>query len=1245
MKNGLESIPNIKVGSVSDYVPKPVFEETVSATLGRFFSPVADYIKEQHLYDSSQMPEDGFIARENIPADVKQFSSSLLHAVNQEHMDLLVSNTRRSMNRRDVIDRSSLGALFVAELANPINLLSVPLRGATTVGRGMLNIGASSAAIAAAEEATIYSLDPTANAAEGIMNVTAAAVLGTTIGGLVTIPAARRSGAIKKASEEIDRIQRAVDEVTGAVEGVDGAELDPNIAQSIFTDSWVFKSVTTPMKRTLQNPKIPNSVKVTMLEIANDAGILLEANKKGQAFKNSVHQNSKLRDGEWVQVYDEVVNTWGESHGRGVTAPLDQMYKRKDFEAWLTDVDTKAMRGEKPADDFEAKAMDSLNSFYSKWESRLNEQGLLGNKNFYLKDIESRQIKINDIESTLERYRGTNEFKTLTAIVTKNKNVIKKHEAALKDIESSGSILPANEEIFRPRYWDKDFIKKNRAELESILAKWFVENPIVYRDLELPDGSFAKLDMSINGANKRASDAVDSILGLRDVTDFDVASFGHGKSKHMKHRGIDIPNKLVLDFIHKNPVSVMKAYTARTAPRYEFSKQFDGKEIDDLLDEKSVEMMQSGMSQIEINAALKDLRHMYDRVAGTVLREPDTLNQKTAEVLRTAAQLSYLGAAGLSTITEPAKIMMEHGVGKTFQGLFNVLTDSQLKMGAKEARIAGEALEILMGSSHMRLVDDMGNNPLRSNFMDKTKNAFYMLNGLAPITRIFKDFDGMMHSHTIIDYSVRLTKGKASKMEMEYLARYGIDANSAKNIAGSSWQKSKSGMYMADSESWTKVDMDLLRKDVEKSYKPSGKSMLKMSEAELLSRFAGEFDVDRIITDQAIVDDVFTRKGTPNILGTADGTELGSPATVYINKKNIRSSFEKFKNREDLDKFTKELDDALENGTINRSAYEHQMTYVNNADILQTEDDFVKFVMMHELHHTTTFQRVGEDVADYEKRIDGLAISYIRDEKREGIELALQKAKADKVAEAEETVNKFRNALNSGIANTILMGTPADKPIITDGIAYIPMRIASQFGMKEDPKYKGYARIENGLLGLPFQFYSYALAAVNKTTAAYGHGQLKNQFIGTAIAMGLGYTLLQYKTPDFVEMSFQDQFARAFDYSGVAPLYSDMFYTAMSTSLALNGPNLTGGALQPRYPQEQNAVDAATGLLGAGPSVGMEYAQGMANLVSGNVGTGTKEIIRALPFSNLWMIKDAVNKYTNMLEKDLGDGPSGFGRY
>ena len=36
--------------------------------------------------------------------------------------------------------------------------------------------------------------------------------------------------------------------------------------------------------------------------------------------------------------------------------------------------------------------------------------------------------------------------------------------------------------------------------------------------------------------------------------------------------------------------------------------------------------------------------------------------------------------------------------------------------------------------------------------------------------------------------------------------------------------------------------------------------------------------------------------------------------------------------------------------------------------------------------------------------------------------------------------DEFRSSMSSGIMNTILMGTPADKPLIVDGIAYVPIQ-------------------------------------------------------------------------------------------------------------------------------------------------------------------------------------------------------------
>ena len=80
-------------------------------------------------------------------------------------------------------------------------------------------------------------------------------------------------------------------------------------------------------------------------------------------------------------------------------------------------------------------------------------------------------------------------------------------------------------------------------------------------------------------------------------------------------------------------------------------------------------------------------------------------------------------------------------------------------------------------------------------------------------------------------------------------------------------------------------------------------------------------------------------------------------------------------------------------------------------------------------------------------------------------------ANTDKWVDTEAT-RRFRVALGSGAANTILMGTPMYRLNIIDGVVYLPMSIASKLGMKESTKFRGYARVVNALIGLPFQFYN-----------------------------------------------------------------------------------------------------------------------------------------------------------------------------
>jgi len=678
---------------------------------------------------------------------------------------------------------------------------------------------------------------------------------------------------------------------------------------------------------------------------------------------------------------------------------------------------------------------------------------LSGQRNLSSRQVAYRDRLINEIKDT------NNELITL--------------RKSLQDAKQFKA-TPENMEKFFPRYFDKTKIKENRTTFETILKDWYTNNPTIL--VKNKDGTIERVPpqttdevmRATDPANieKRVNQTIDNILGQgRDVTDDMMAFYGHGKSKHLRHRNLDIPNKLVADFIITNPVQVMRVYTQRVAPKYEFAKAYNGRTVDEVINDMSADNFKAGMSERQVNEFNRDFLHLYDRVVGNVIKNPDRLDQKAVIVLRDLAQLNYLGSSGFSTLPDLAKILMEHDIGNVMKGLNGLLKDSRVRLTTKEGRLAGEILEILQGDVHMRFVEDLTNNPLAEGYqlqMSKVRNAFYLLNGLAPMTNLMKKLDATIRQHELIDFSIRDAKGTATKDQIVYLRRYGIDASKSKTI-------------------------------------------------------------NRLYDDGVI-------QNTKDIGGNG----------VYL--------------------------------------------------------------------------------ANTEKWLEGGA--------------------------SDETLEAFRGALNNGIMNTILMATPADKPIVADGIVYIPKWIGEKFGMKEDVRFKGYTRIETGLAGLPFQFWSYSFAAANKITAAMATGQAKNRAAAVTTATALGWLSLQIKSEFNTKggeamwdnMAWEDQFARAIDASGILAMYSDLLYTSMNTSMALGGPDISMGLLQPKFPQEKNITDAVTSIGGAGPSIAVELYRGMEQFVTGEYGAGSKQIIKNLPYMRLWFIKDMVNELGNTLVDIDDDG-------
>ena len=1018
---------------------------------------------------------------------------------------------------------------------------------------------------------------------------------------------------------------------------------DPHsIAESWFTDSFIYnKLLPTAMKDTLQNQNIVTSVKKKFVELAGDSGITTAGNQAGLISGNSTYQFAKIRDGEWVSVMDKLITNFGKKTGKGdPLVIMDHNVGNMDgsFSRFMQDMNKKYVKGERGADDLENESIQLMADFWATWGTRLDETGLIGSKKFYKDQMVIKEEKLRKAYSEIERDNIPDDYRNaLDVRISRLEEELNELDTQLK-ASGDDQTMPPNEEVFYSRYFNKVKIEEDRAGFFNILKQWYSDNPIVWAkgdsappknqnfvDLDNgsliarlgedfnvrkivegdeavaalrnkhPDGALgmhqyfdnekgivyidkvgvrnryfrfkeaikdkqAAIDKNnkfgeksnysspvfhhnaymINNADKfrnfkdyqdfvllhefhhgtikrkyketevdyemrvneaameymtaahvkfrargpawikqelsadevsldsRVNDTIDNILGMADGTEDSKFFAGHGKSKHFRHRTLDIPNSLIFDYIINDPIAVMKAYTQRVGPRYEFAKMNGGKKLDDVLDDIEDEMRISGNTTKEINKARKDYIVLYDRVVGSVLREPHSWDARLATVMRDAAQLNYLGSAGFSTLPDLAKIMMEHDAEVLLKGLKSLGDAVGQGYSAKEARLAGQTLEILLGSSHMRLTEDLANNPFSNNNWDKyysknvdvLKNQFYKANLLAPFTRIFKQMDALVRSHTLVDLALKRANGKISKQDLAYISRYNIDDVKAKQI--------------------------------------------------------------------------------------------------------------------------KELVDT---GVIQR--VDDQGLWMPNTEQWPVQ-----------------YQSLRDD---------------------------------------------FRVSLNSGIENTILMGTPADKPTLIDGILHIPMSIAGKMGLPEDKVVRGYHRIESPLLGLPFQFMSYSFAATNKITAALAHNQVKNRAVAISASMGLAALSLYIKTPDWAweKMTWQDVAARSFDASGLAALFSDAFYTSMSTSISLGGPDIGMGIVKPKFPPKEDVGEAVSGVLGSGASITHDFLRyGVSDFINGNYGSGSKNIIRNLPTARLWFLKDFINESTRDLEGVLDEARTGgVGRF
>ena len=912
---------------------------------------------------------------------------------------------------------------------------------------------------------------------------------------------------------------------------------DISYAGSWFANSPFMKAVPTPVRATVQDKKLPDWPKEEMLDLGGDNGWPFIANQIGKSVGNSAFTEIGRRQGDWFQALDVInrdyrkISKYGPVEffnvpvgeylervrnklGRQDSVPPDQWYTRIG-RLMIDEVPYEKMTPE------EASSVQAARSFFEKYAKELEEEGLINAKDVfedsYLKNV-GRQMELQsvtrsiieqnkkwmtpqrdrlsqDIEKVTNKLKQLNKTAT-TRGLTKNQVKFKKDledelvmkqtiigkfddafekinnaknieelallynqldltpdvRAALKKLskdmdETRGRIDNALEVLDRGvtkestgnylmRIFNRRAIETDRDGFKAILYKWFKDNNEVI--VKGDDGlfKFQELSTEPSAVERRVNETIDNILGETDEDAVDAIFTGFGRSGPLVSRRLNIPNALVKDFIVTDIKELMIAYTNRVAPKIEYHKRFRNPEtgkimtLEARLDYYRTRLQNEGVDEKTINKFIKNFVAVYDQVVGTKLKRPDSIDTKIADFLRTATSWTFLGGSGFAAVADSASILMDHelnAIGRTFLG---TMDDLSLKMAKRELNLAGEALEIVRGTTHLKYMESLTNDIFSKTIPDKLNNAFYIANGLAPVTVAIKTLDGLLRGHTIIDSSLRLAAGKPTKFDTEFLARYNITPDLARRITESPYEQSQGKLYLPNTEAWTD----------------------------------------------------------------------------------------------------------------------------------------------------------------------------------------------------EEAVKAFRNALNSGVMNRVIMGTPADKPIVMGGVAYIPESLARTlpFDLPVDPRVQGYRRVESGLLSLPFTFYSYTMGALSKITGNHASGSVRNRLSHVAAAMGLGYMIVSIRTPNWAwdDMDIEDKIMRSFDFSGLAAIYSDMGYRALAMSSEMGFEN--NFPIQPKFQADPDPLGALVSIGGSPADWTYEVLSSLGQMLTGDVQDGAKGLIKVTPLIETLVTGDII---------------------
>lgn len=230
---------------------------------------------------------------------------------------------------------------------------------------------------------------------------------------------------------------------------------------------------------------------------------------------------------------------------------------------------------------------------------------------------------------------------------------------------------------------------------------------------------------------------------------------------------------------------------------------------------------------------------------------------------------------------------------------------------------------------------------------------------------------------------------------------------------------------------------------------------------------------------------------------------------------------------------------------------------------------------------------------------------------------------ADKTPADRDLKNSFLTYLGTHARNTIMNATAFDKPLVMDGFMYMRMNpVLKMMGYKPDKRASTanvkMVRLESAYFALPFKFYNFVFAATNRLTMNMFDPNVQHRLTGMLSFFAMSYLVLKLKKPDwwFENKNMADIIARTVDQSGIAGIYTDLAYHAIHSAIAQGYYNNNTAWIKGKF--EPSVYDDLFDKLGATPSLIREWTLGAYELTQGQTDEGMKRLLRNTPVLGLF---------------------------